>query len=116
LPAPGFREKKPSKSTKLFWKSGLKWGLNLAPQWLNWLKKKMKELLEYIIAGILGKKDFKVSQDVEGDFIRLLLKVPPEDMGLVIGKGGTTIKAIRNLIRVRATLEKKGASVILQTD
>ncbi|PIP57013.1 RNA-binding protein, partial [Candidatus Woesebacteria bacterium CG22_combo_CG10-13_8_21_14_all_45_10] len=44
------------------------------------------------------------------------LKVPPEDMGLVIGKGGTTIKAIRNLIRVRATLEKRGASVILQTD
>lgn len=76
----------------------------------------MKELLEYIVEGILGKKDFEVGQSVEGDFVTLSLKVAPEDTGLIIGKGGAIIKAIRNLIRVRATLEKKGASVILQTD
>lgn len=71
----------------------------------------MKELLEYIIAGIIGKKDFSVTEEVEGDFVRLMVKVPTEDTGLVIGRGGATIKAIRNIIRVRATLEKKGVSV-----
>jgi predicted RNA-binding protein YlqC (UPF0109 family) len=32
-------------------------------------------------------------------------------MGLIIGKRGKTIRTIRNLLRVRATLEKKGVSV-----
>lgn len=73
----------------------------------------MKELLEYILEGILGKKDFEVAESVEGDFVTLSVKVAPQDTGLVIGKGGATIKSIRNLIRVRATLEKKGASVII---
>jgi predicted RNA-binding protein YlqC (UPF0109 family) len=75
----------------------------------------VKDLLTHIIEGILGKKNFEINEEVEGDFVRLMLKVPPEDTGLIIGRGGFTIKAIRNLIRVRATLEKKGATVILQT-
>jgi len=73
----------------------------------------MKELLEHILAGILGQKKFEVLEETDGDFVRLSIKVPPEDTGLIIGKGGATIKAIRSLIRVRATLEKKGASVSL---
>lgn len=71
----------------------------------------MKKLLEYILEGILGDKDFKVTEDVDGDFVKLSIKVEPEDMGMVIGKGGSTIKSIRNILRVRATLEKKGVSV-----
>ncbi len=73
----------------------------------------MKELLEYILQGILGKDGFYVTEEVDGDFVRLLIKVEPENAGIVIGKGGGTIKAIRNILRVRATLEKKGVSVNL---
>lgn len=73
----------------------------------------MKELLEYILKGILGETQFYVTEEVDGDFVRLLIKVEPEYAGIVIGKGGGTIKAIRNILRVRATLEKKGVSVNL---
>ena len=71
----------------------------------------MKELLEYILKGILGDAEFKVDEEVDGDFIRLSIRVEPEVTGIVIGKGGATIKALRNILRVRATLEKKGVSV-----
>ena len=73
----------------------------------------MKELLEYILKGILGETDFYVTEEVDGNFVRLLIKVEPENAGMVIGKGGATIKAIRSLLRVKATLEKKGISVNL---
>ena len=73
----------------------------------------MKELLEYILQGILGEGGSYVTEEVDGNFVRLAIKVEPENAGMVIGKGGATIKAIRSLLRVRATLEKKGVSVNL---
>jgi predicted RNA-binding protein YlqC (UPF0109 family) len=74
----------------------------------------MKELLEFILENILGKGGYYVTEEVDGDFVRLLIKVePPENAGIVIGKGGATIKAIRSILRVKATLEKKGVSVNL---
>ena len=54
----------------------------------------MKELLEFIVGNILGKTaKFEITEDDEG--------------GMVIGKGGKVIKAIRNVLRIKATLEKK---------
>ncbi|MEK7061497.1 MAG: KH domain-containing protein [Patescibacteria group bacterium] len=73
----------------------------------------MKELLEYILKGILGEGEFYVTEEADGDFLRLSIKVEPEKAGMVIGKGGATIKAIRSILRVKATLEKKGVSVNL---
>lgn len=72
----------------------------------------MKKLLEFIIKNILGEgKDFTVLEEENENFVNLSIKVSPEDIGMVIGKGGSTIKAIRNILRVKATLEKKGVSV-----
>lgn len=73
----------------------------------------MKDLLEYILKGILGEIQFYVTEEIDGNFVRLAIKVEPENAGMVIGKGGATIKAIRSILRVRATLEKKGVSVNL---
>lgn len=73
----------------------------------------MKELLEYILKGILPDTNFYVTEEVDGEFVRLFIKVDPDKVGIVIGKGGNTIKAIRNILRVKATLEKKGVSVNL---
>ncbi len=73
----------------------------------------MKELLEHILKGILGESTFYVTEEVDGNFVRLFIKVEPENTGIVIGKEGNTIKAIRNILRVKATLEKKGVSVNL---
>lgn len=73
----------------------------------------MKELLEYILNKILGEEEFYVTEEVDGNFVRLAIKVEPENAGMVIGKGGATIKAIRSILKVKATLEKKGVSVNL---
>lgn len=67
----------------------------------------MKELLEFILENILKGKDFALEAVEEGDKTTFNIKVPEEKAGLVIGKSGRTIKAIRNLLKVKATLEKK---------
>ena len=63
----------------------------------------MKEFLEYLIKEITTKPkeaDIKESK-VNGIYI-YSVHVAEEDMGLVIGKLGKTIKAIRNLAKAKA--------------
>lgn len=55
-------------------------------------------------------KAVKVTLDrSEENLITLNLKVDPKDLGLIIGKEGRTIHAIRNLIRLQAI--KRGERV-----
>jgi len=74
----------------------------------------MKELLEFIIEGLLGNKKFTINEKNEGDFVNLSIKVAPEDIGLIIGKEGKIIRSIRNILRIKATLEKKGFAVNIE--
>lgn len=67
----------------------------------------MKKLLTFIIKEITQSDDFKIEEVADGDKVDLLVYLPKETIGLVIGRGGSTIKSIRNLIRVKATLDKK---------
>ena len=74
----------------------------------------MKQLLEFLVKGISGTEDFEIEEtEVEGR-TEYVISANPDYVGKIIGKGGKTIKAIRNLLKVRATLEKKavGLSVI----
>jgi len=76
----------------------------------------MKELLNYILEGITTKKDFEllVTENADNEnYISIEIKANPNIIGQIIGKNGQTIKSIRNLLRVRATLEKKGVSVFV---
>ena len=74
----------------------------------------MKDLLNYIITEITGKDTFEVEEATDGNFTNLTVKVPKEFMGLLIGKEGRVIKSIRNILKVRATLEKKGLNINLE--
>jgi predicted RNA-binding protein YlqC (UPF0109 family) len=67
----------------------------------------MKELLEYMLRGILGDQEFSVDESTDSDKVTYSIKTNQENVGLIIGKGGRMIKALRNLLKVRATLEKK---------
>lgn len=67
----------------------------------------MRDLLEFIIEGILKNKEFTIEEETVEDKITYKIKVAEDRAGLIIGKSGRTIKAIRNLLKVRATLEKK---------
>lgn len=68
----------------------------------------MKELLDFIIKNILDKNSkYEIIEDDNGSVVTLTVKTADNEGGLIIGKQGKVIKAIRNLLRIKATLEKK---------
>jgi predicted RNA-binding protein YlqC (UPF0109 family) len=66
----------------------------------------MKELLEYLLKGLLGEEKFEIVETNDAGRIAYTIKTAPENVGLIIGKGGHMIKSLRNVLKVRATLEK----------
>ncbi len=72
-----------------------------------------KKLLEYLAKSLVeNPKAVKVNQKQSENFTLLELRVDPNDIGLIIGKGGKTIQAIRNLVKLQAF--KKGERVDVQ--
>lgn len=66
----------------------------------------MKDLLNYIVTNLVTKPDvISIEEQRQNGMVDLTLKVDPQDMGLIIGKGGQTIRAIRKLLTVRAIAE-----------
>jgi predicted RNA-binding protein YlqC (UPF0109 family) len=60
-----------------------------------------KDFLEYIIKSLVDHpEDVKIDRKVDEMGVLLSLRVNPEDMGQVIGKSGSTARAIRNLVRI----------------
>ena len=60
-----------------------------------------KDFLEFIIKALVDHpNDVKVDRKVDEMGVLLSLKVNPEDMGQIIGKAGSTARAIRNLVRI----------------
>ncbi len=68
----------------------------------------MKELLDFVLRNILGKDStYEIIEDDNGSVVTLTVKTDDNEGGMVIGKQGRVIKAIRNILRIKATLEKK---------
>ncbi|HDY72782.1 MAG TPA: KH domain-containing protein [bacterium] len=60
-----------------------------------------QEFLEFIVKALVDNPDdVKVDRRVDEMGVLLSLKVNPEDMGQIIGKAGSTARAIRNLVRI----------------
>lgn len=80
------------------------------------MSSKMKDLVEYIAKEIVNNPDDVMVEEYTGEdnSVNLTLSVNPEDMGLVIGKNGQTIKSIRKLIIVRAMAENQRVSLSLK--
>jgi len=73
----------------------------------------VREVLEFLARSIVGDPDAVVVDEVQnGSTVRLRLSVAPEDVGKVIGKGGRTVRAIRDVVRAAATRE--GVSVTVE--
>lgn len=71
----------------------------------------MKDLLNYLLKGVLGEEKFEIEEVEDGGRLVYTIKTDPKNIGLIIGKGGHMIKALRNVLKVRATLEKRAVSL-----
>lgn len=68
----------------------------------------MKELLDFILRNLLGKDStYEIIEEDDGSIVKLTVKTAEDEGGMVIGKQGKVIKAIRNILRIKATLDKK---------
>lgn len=68
----------------------------------------MKELVEYIAKSLVDDPSQVSVTEIQGaTSVILELRVAPEDMGRVIGKGGRVANAIRTLLRVVAARQGK---------
>jgi predicted RNA-binding protein YlqC (UPF0109 family) len=60
-----------------------------------------KEFLEFIVKALVDHPDdVKIDRKVDEMGVLLSLKVNPEDMGQIIGRAGSTARAIRSLVRI----------------
>ncbi len=68
----------------------------------------LKDLVQYMAEALVDFPEKVEVKAVEGDnSVILELKVAPEDVGKVIGKGGQTAKAMRKIVSAAATKLKK---------
>lgn len=66
----------------------------------------MKDLLNFIVTSLVTKPEAVIIDEQKEDgMVNFNLTVDPSDMGLIIGKSGQTIRAIRKLLTVRAIAE-----------
>ncbi len=72
----------------------------------------MQELLEFLVEQITGKK-VPIEKTESGGLEVYIIKPPKDLMGILIGKGGRTIRAIRALARTRAIVDNKSISIQL---
>ncbi len=68
----------------------------------------LKELIEYIAKSLVDQpKDVEVKSVESENSIIIELRVAPNDVGKVIGKGGQTAKALRKILSAAATKHRK---------
>lgn len=74
----------------------------------------MKDLLDFIVKSLVTNPNaVEINEEESEGNLNFRLKVSPEDMGLIIGKKGQTIRAIRKLLTVRAIAENVRVSLEL---
>ena len=72
----------------------------------------MKELLEFLARELVDEPDAVEVTETEDDRGLLLsLRVAPDDMGKVIGRGGRTARALRAIVRAAGTRSGVHAAV-----
>ena len=60
-----------------------------------------QEFLEFLVKSLVDHpQDVKIDRKVDEMGVLLSLKLNPEDMGQIIGRGGATARSIRSLVRI----------------
>ena len=72
----------------------------------------MRELVDFLVSELVDDPDaVEVTESRDDRGMRYTVRVAPDDMGKVIGKGGRTAKAIRAVVRAAATRRGTNAFV-----
>jgi len=66
----------------------------------------MKELLEYLLNSLI-EDGYEIDQKEENGKTIFEVKVVPDKIGLLIGKRGRIIKAVQDIVKIKARLENK---------
>jgi len=75
----------------------------------------MKQFLEYLVKSIVEKpKKVEIQESKQEGFTEYSIKVDPEDIKIVIGKNGRTIRAIRALAKTKAIKQGKRINIKLE--
>lgn len=71
----------------------------------------MRELVEYVLRGIVARPELVQVEEAQDDRgVVLRVRVAPEDVGKVIGRGGRMARALRTLVRAAGV---RGGRVVL---
>lgn len=74
----------------------------------------MRDTLHYIVSSIVDNPDaVSVHEEDTDGIVTLTVSVAKEDMGKVIGKEGKVIRAIRNVMKIKAMKENKKINISL---
>lgn len=74
----------------------------------------MKDFIEYLLKSIVTKpEELTVEESREGTVVNIRICAAEEDMGIIIGKGGKTIRSIRALAKCKAI--KENVKVYIET-
>lgn len=77
----------------------------------------MKEFIEYLAKQIVNNpKEVEVIEEKDGGNYLFTLKVAQEDMGIVIGREGRTIKSIREMVKTKAIKDNVRVNLKLHDD
>ncbi len=78
----------------------------------------MRELLEYLMLGLVSEPDaVRIAETEEDDGSLVLeLSVAPDDYGAVIGRGGRTANALRTVLKAAAAKDGRRVFVDIVDD
>lgn len=77
----------------------------------------MEELVRFLVEKIVDHpQDVRLGKEKQEGGLIIKLSVHPEDMKVVIGKGGETIRALRDLLYVKASKQGKRVSLVLEEE
>ena len=68
----------------------------------------LKELVEFLVKSLVKEPDMVSVKELDDEeFVTIIVMVPKDDMGKVIGKQGRIAKAIRTVVKAAASREDK---------
>jgi predicted RNA-binding protein YlqC (UPF0109 family) len=71
----------------------------------------MKDLADFLIKNITGNQKHKIEVETDQDRIEIKVDADPDSVGLLIGKEGKTIKNLRKILSIKATMMNKVVNI-----